>query len=70
MKKGKIILFHFGVFVILSIAWFFSAETVLRKIAPELNYVEIWIKLVLIGVTILFILTFLSMLIILFRKKK
>lgn len=70
MKKRKIILIHISTFIILSIVWLFSAESVLRKTAPELNYVEIWIKLVITGIIILLILTVISILFLLLKKKK
>ena len=73
MKKRTIILIHFSVFLILSILWIFSAEFVLRTVAPELNYVEIWLRLVKAGILVLFTLTLISVisvLIVLFKKRK
>ncbi|PWH83715.1 hypothetical protein DIS18_03945 [Algibacter marinivivus] len=69
MKNWKIILLHFAAFIALSIIWCFSAESVLRNVAPELNYVEIWIKLVIMGIIILFILTLISMILCLVKKR-
>ena len=69
MKNWKIILLHFAVLIALSIIWCFSAELVLRTVAPELNYVEIWIKLVITGIIILAILTLISMIICFVKKK-
>jgi hypothetical protein len=70
MKKRTIILIHFSVFLILSILWIFSAEFVLRTVAPELNYVEIWLKLVKAGIILIFTLTLILVLIVLFKKRK
>jgi hypothetical protein len=70
VKKAKIILLHFIAFLVLAILWAFSAESVLRTVAPELNYVEIWMRLVKVGIIVIFTLTVISMVIILYKKRK
>ncbi|MBD0825470.1 Asp23/Gls24 family envelope stress response protein [Aestuariibaculum marinum] len=70
MKKSKIILIHFVLFILLSLVFFFSAESILKTFAPDLNYVTVWITLVNFGIAFIFIVLLISCLIFILRKKK
>ena len=70
MNKSKIILIHFVLFILLSLAFFFSAESIIKTFAPDLNYVTVWINLVIFGIAFIFIVLLISCLTFILRKKQ
>ncbi|AXT59233.1 hypothetical protein D1816_02495 [Aquimarina sp. AD10] len=60
MKKRKIILIHLISFIILTLILFFSAESLLKLLAPGFHDVVMWLNLILFGTIGLLILTTIS----------
>lgn len=58
------------IWLILSVCYFFSSETITKWIAPGYDNVQIWLTVVAIGLLLIFIFLTISFLIGLRRRKK
>ena len=68
MGKGKIIVVHLAVFLILISILFITSELILNKFASGIHNVGLWMELTIVGTAGIFILTTISCLIFLKQK--
>ncbi len=70
MSKTKIILTHVTLFILLSIALFFSAESILKTFAPDIHHVQMWITFIFLGTATIFILLLISCILFILKSRK
>ncbi|PWL39933.1 hypothetical protein DKG77_03645 [Flagellimonas aquimarina] len=70
MKRGKIVLMHIGIFIVLSILLVLFAESILIVVAPGFHHVEMWIALIIYGILGIFLTLLISCIVFLMKKKK
>ncbi|SHJ27821.1 hypothetical protein SAMN04488508_10725 [Aquimarina spongiae] len=68
MKKRKIILIHLTLFITLTAVLFFSAESLLKILAPGFHDVVMWLSLIFFGAIGILILTTISCVIFIKRQ--
>lgn len=71
MKRTiKITLSHVFIWVMLSLIYFFSAESITTWIFPEIHDVTLWLAILMIGFAVILIGTVISLIIFLRKNKK
>ena len=64
------VLKYLAIWIILSICYFFSAETITYWIAPDFGGVETWLAVLAVGLILIFVLVTIAFFIGLKRRKK
>ncbi len=70
MKKSKVILIHLIIWLLLSILYFLLSEKLTAWILPDFHDVIIWLRVLIIGLALIFLFTGLSLIINLKLRKK
>ena len=68
-RKSKIALRHLFIWLVLSLIYFFTAETITVWIYPEVHDVVMWLAVLIIGLIVIFIGIIVSMITMLGRNK-
>jgi uncharacterized membrane protein len=68
MNKGRIIAIHLIIWVILSLAFFISSESLTNIILPEIHGVELWLTILSAGLIMIFVGVMISLAIRLVKK--